>query len=110
MLASCFLRSGRQVSSAEEVSASQNDMGRGGDGVLFQRAQQERPEGMLCQEQVSDARREKGACQKDRTHPHAGLQLVQEPPAEGSNASAPIVSRGAIKTIIAQFMYETCTR
>lgn len=86
-------------------------MGRGGDGVLFQRAQQKRPEGMLCQEQVSDARRETGARQKDRTHPYTGLQLVQEPPAEGSNAAAPVVSCEAVKAkdqlIIAKRMYET---
>lgn len=67
-------------------------MGRGGDGLLLQREEQERPEGVLLEEQIPNPRRKKGAREKDRSDADAGLQLVQEQAAEGQDTTIQAVS------------------
>lgn len=82
-----FFRRRRQISFAQEVSVAEDDLGRGGDGVLLQGAQQERPKGVLLAEQVSHPGRETGVSETNGADAHAGLQLVQEQAAKGSDTA-----------------------
>lgn len=53
-------------------------MGRGRNSILFQGTKQKCFEGMLREEQVSYARREKSIGQKDGADFNASFELVQE--------------------------------
>ena len=53
------------------------------DVSLLQGEVEERPEGVLSSQSVSDTRREKKSGEENRTDPHTGQQLVQESEAEG---------------------------
>jgi len=74
-------RRGGQVSAAQEIPASEDHMGRRGDCVLFQREVEERAEGLLPEEQISNTGRETRAGPADGPDAHASQQLVQEPAA-----------------------------
>jgi len=84
--------SGGQIPTAEEVPPAQDDLGWRGDGLLLQGEVAECSEGLLSHQSLSHARREEDAGQEDGPHAHPGLQLVQEPPSEGSHAPAETVS------------------
>lgn len=75
-----------QVPFAQEVSAAQDHLGRRGDCVLFQGKIEERAQGLLPEEQISDAGRETRPGQANGFDAHAGQQLVQEPSSTGPDA------------------------
>lgn len=82
----------RQIPTPKEVPSAEDHLGRRRDRLLLQGAIEERPQGDVLEEQVSESRREEEPRQEDGTHAHPGLQLVQEPTAEGSHAADEIVS------------------
>lgn len=83
---------GGQVSAAEEVPVAEDDLGRGGGGLLLQGTLEERVEGVLHEEQVPGLRREEESSEEDRSDAHPGIELVQKSKTEGSNAADENVS------------------
>ena len=78
---------GGQVSAAKKVPLTEDDLGRGGGGVLLQRTLEERVERVLHEEQVPGFRREEESSEEDRSDAHPGVELVQKSKTEGSNAA-----------------------
>lgn len=68
----------RQIPVTQKVPVAKDDMGWRGDGVLFQGKEQDRLEGMLFEESLSDTGRQERPREKNRAHAHASLELVQE--------------------------------